>query len=55
MRVTRRIFLDAAEERFEWVTVAGVPNLPIQWLGCSPGCLDFLEDDDDEWLEHFGE
>lgn len=55
VRVTRRIFLDAAEERFEWVTVAGVPNLPIQWLGCSPGCLDFLEDDDDEWLEHFGE
>lgn len=57
VRVTRRIFLDAAEERFEWVTIAGVPNLPIQWLGCSPGCLDFLEEgeEDDEWLEHFGE
>lgn len=57
VRVARRIFLDPAEERFEWVTIAGVPNLPIQWLGCSPGCLDFLEEDegDDEWLEHFGE
>lgn len=57
VRVDRRVFLDAAEERFEWMTVAGVPNLPIRWLGCSPGCLDFLEDDedDDEWLEHFGE
>lgn len=55
-RVTRRIFLDAAEERFEWRTVSGVPNLPIQWLGCSPGCLDFLEEDEEaDWLELYGE
>lgn len=45
---TRQIFLHPAEERIEWTTVLNDDNLPIQWLGCSPGCLDHLEDDD-EW------
>ncbi|KAL1413269.1 hypothetical protein Q8F55_001024 [Vanrija albida] len=48
---SRRIFLHAAEERFQWRVVANVSNLPIRWLGCSPGCLEFLdeEDDEEEW------
>lgn len=45
---SRRIFLHAAEERFQWREVANVSNLPIRWLGCSPGCLEFLDDEDDE-------
>lgn len=44
---TKRLFLHAGEERLEWRTICGQANLPIKWLGCSPGCLDFLEQDDD--------
>jgi hypothetical protein len=45
----RRIFLHPAEERVEWCAVAG-ERLPIRWMGCSPGCLSFLEDkEEDEW------
>lgn len=51
---TRRLFLHAAEERLEWTTVFEQPNLPVRWLGCSPGCLAFLEEernacDDELW------
>jgi hypothetical protein len=45
----RRLFLDPAEERFEWVEICGQKNLPIRWLGCSPGCLAFLDKDEDEF------
>lgn len=51
-RATRRIFLDSAEERFEWVDIAKAKNIPILWLGCSPGCLAFLDEDqqeEDDW------
>ncbi|CAK9785584.1 unnamed protein product [Cutaneotrichosporon oleaginosum] len=44
----RRVFLHPAEERIEWRTVAGVKGLPIRWLGCSPGCLTFLEEEEEE-------
>lgn len=45
------MFVDHAEERFEWVkdvaevVVSDLPGgvVPIQWRGCSSGCLDFLE------------
>lgn len=49
----RRIFLHAAEERVEWRDVHGMKGLPVLWQGCSPGCLSFLEEDEDEdedWL-----
>ncbi|KAL7419129.1 hypothetical protein Q5752_005965 [Cryptotrichosporon argae] len=49
LRMERRLFLHAAEERIEWRTVCGNNDLPIQWQGCSPGCLAFLEEDEDEW------
>lgn len=48
-RQTRRVFLHPAEERFEWVEIAKTKDIPIQWLGCSPGCLAFLEDEEDDW------
>lgn len=48
-RPIRRVFLHAAEERFEWLEVAKTPDLPIKWLGCAPGCLAFLDTDQDEW------
>lgn len=48
---SRRLFLHAAEERFEWVTICGHDNLPIRWLGCSPGCLAFLDTEDDISLQ----
>lgn len=47
-RPTRQVFLHAAEERFEWVEIAKAKNIPIQWLGCSPGCLAFLDDNEEE-------
>ncbi|KAG9018002.1 hypothetical protein FRB90_012670 [Tulasnella sp. 427] len=45
------MFVDHAEERFEWVkeaaevVVSDLPGgvVPIQWRGCSSACLDFLE------------
>lgn len=39
----RRLFLRAAEERLEWTTICGQKDLPIRWKGCSPGCLEYLE------------
>lgn len=44
------MFVDHAEERFEWIRdvvvfVSDLPGgaVPIQWRGCSSGCLEFLE------------
>jgi len=49
-RPSRRLFLHSAEERIEWREVFGLNGLPIKWLGCSPGCLGFLEREDfDDW------
>ncbi|WWC86683.1 uncharacterized protein L201_001560 [Kwoniella dendrophila CBS 6074] len=51
-RPSRHIFLHPAEERIEWREICDTKDLPIKWMGCSPGCLDFLdkevEDTDDE-------
>ncbi|KAK6903496.1 hypothetical protein I203_106999 [Kwoniella mangroviensis CBS 8507] len=47
-RPSRHLFLHAAEERLEWVQICDTKDLPIRWLGCSPGCLDFLDKEDDE-------
>lgn len=48
--IVRRLYLHAAEERIEWREVHKWPNIPIKWKGCSPGCLLFLEkDEEDEW------
>ncbi|WVQ98266.1 hypothetical protein IAU59_005389 [Kwoniella sp. CBS 9459] len=50
---SRRIFLHPAEERIEWREVCGTKDLPVRWMGCFPGCLDFLEhedDEEDEWM-----
>lgn len=47
-QTTRQIFLHPAEERIEWRAVLDHASLPIQWYGCSPGCLDFLEHNDDQ-------
>lgn len=44
----RRVFFDAAEERFEWVEICGEQHLPILWRGCSPGCLAFLDEEEEE-------
>ncbi|KAF8524177.1 hypothetical protein JB92DRAFT_1463500 [Gautieria morchelliformis] len=49
------VFRVPVEERIEWVgTVAGVQVaesqsawVPLLWRGCGPGCLDFLEDEED--------
>lgn len=50
IRPSRHLFLHPAEERIEWREVFGESSLPIQWVGCSPGCLAFLEhDEEDEW------
>lgn len=44
------LYMRAAEERMEWREVFGIPDLPVQWLGCSPGCLDFAQEwDVDAW------
>jgi hypothetical protein len=44
------LFVEHAEERFEWVTsLAGCQlggAVPVLWRGCSAGCLDFLEAED---------
>ncbi|WVW78206.1 hypothetical protein I302_100157 [Kwoniella bestiolae CBS 10118] len=51
-RPSRHLFLHPAEERMEWVQICDTKDLPIRWMGCSPGCLDFLdkdEDEDEEW------
>ena len=48
-RPSRHLFLHPAEERIEWREVCQNRDLPIQWLGCSPGCLAFLEQDEDDW------
>ncbi|OCF44840.1 hypothetical protein I317_01329 [Kwoniella heveanensis CBS 569] len=53
MMPSRRVFLHPAEERIEWRGVCGTRDLPVRWMGCSPGCLDFLEhedDEEDEWM-----
>ncbi|WVQ80222.1 hypothetical protein IAT38_002327 [Cryptococcus sp. DSM 104549] len=44
------LFLHPAEERLEWRKFNG-ETVPLKWMGCSPGCLAFLEqtDEDDEW------
>ena len=51
-RPTKHLFLDPAEERIEWRELKGEKDIPIRWLGCSPGCLAFLEEDEEEeWWE----
>nr|ODN75642.1 hypothetical protein L203_06511 [Cryptococcus depauperatus CBS 7841] len=45
---SRHLFLQSAEERVEWREIFGEKNLPVRWKGCSPGCLAFLEDEE-EW------
>jgi hypothetical protein len=40
----------------EWVEINGTKDLPIRWQGCSPGCLQYLLEDEDEfsvddWVE----
>ncbi|KAK8847615.1 hypothetical protein IAR55_005474 [Kwoniella newhampshirensis] len=45
---TRHIFLHPAEERIEWREVFKVSGLPVRWLGCSPGCLAHLENEEEE-------
>jgi hypothetical protein len=47
-RPDRHVFLYPAEERVEWRTVHGWRMLPVRWQGCSPGCLAFLEQDEEE-------
>ncbi|KAG9126275.1 hypothetical protein FRC07_004127 [Ceratobasidium sp. 392] len=57
------LFVDPAEERFEWVkSLAGcelASPVPLLWRGCRAGCLDFLEghvkerDEDDEFMGGF--
>jgi len=47
---SRNLFLHPAEERIEWRDVFGITALPIRWLGCSPGCLAFVEEEEgDDW------
>ncbi len=46
-RPTRYLFIHPAEERIEWLKVLD-QEVPIQWLGCSPGCLDYLEEEEEE-------
>jgi len=49
-RTTRHLFLHPAEERIEWREICGQSGLPIKWMGCSPGCLAFLDEDEEgEW------
>ena len=47
-RASRHLFVQPAEERIEWKKLLG-QEVPIRWKGCSPGCLAFLEADEDEW------
>ncbi len=49
-QITRRIYIHMpAEERIEWVKVSGADEeVPILWKGCSPGCLRFLEEADED-------
>jgi hypothetical protein len=42
------LYVEPAEERIEWRDVHGLARLPIKWKGCSPGCLTFLEEDEEE-------
>ena len=49
-RPSRRLYLHPAEERLEWCELFGHSDMPVRWRGCSPGCLSFLEaDDEDDW------
>lgn len=55
-RPSRHLFLYPAEEMIEWVEINGTKDLPIRWQGCSPGCLQYLLEDGDEfsvddWVE----
>ena len=47
-RHARPVFVDPAEQRFQWVrTIAGQPvheDVPVLWRGCMPGCLSFLDE-----------
>ena len=46
----RHLFLHPAEERIEWREVFGITGLPVKWLGCCPGCLAFLvEEEGADW------
>ncbi|WWC68163.1 uncharacterized protein I206_102086 [Kwoniella pini CBS 10737] len=47
-RPSRHLFLHAAEERIEWREICDTKDIPIRWKGCSPGCLHFLNDEEDE-------
>jgi hypothetical protein len=43
-----RCFLHAVEERYEFVNICDAYELPVKHLGCIPGCLAFLEQEDHE-------
>lgn len=51
--VTRRVYLhEPVERRIEWVKVSGTTDeLPILWKGCSNGCLDFLEEEEEKEVQ----
>ena len=49
VRPTRHLFVHAVEERLEWRDLFDAGQLPIRWKGCSPGCLDFLEEEEEDW------
>ena len=46
----RHVFIKQAEERITWdkfvagQRVGGDEGIPLLWRGCSPGCLDFLDE-----------
>lgn len=47
-RPQRQVYLRPAEERVEWRDVFGQSGLPVRWEGCSPGCLAFLEEEEED-------
>ena len=47
-RPSRHLFIHPAEERLEWRELFGQGKLPIRWKGCSPGCLSFLEVEEED-------
>jgi hypothetical protein len=55
MYMRQALFLHAAEKRLEWREVFGIPDLPVQWYGCSPGCLEFLANDEWDLSSEFGD
>jgi hypothetical protein len=47
-KVSKWIYLQRpAEQRIQYVDIAGEKGIPIRWEGCARGCLDFLMDEED--------